>query len=240
MSNLPILYVIILLLAGLLMPVMGVINGPKVRPMLDSHPERRVSVYLQTIIMLFFLGGLVLLAMWLNQQPLETIGAQFLANGKSLLILLAICLGFLLLINLIKPREHWLPGLKQTYHQVMYLLPASTREYRTSILMAFAAGFSEEIVFRGFLFHQINLLIPIVPSVILVNLIFGLCHWGTGIKNATWSFLLGVTWSLTYLWTESLWIPVLTHILVDLLSMTLGYQINKLRADTLIQTADSR
>ena len=218
---------------------MGVLNGPKVRELLDSHPEKRISVYFQTIVMLILMGGLVLIAMWLNQHSLDAIGAQFLTNGVSLSVLLVICLGFLLLINLINSKRHWLRGLKHTYHQVMYILPASSREYRTSILMAFAAGFSEEIVFRGFLFHQMTLFIPIMPSVILVNVIFGLCHWGTGFRNASWSFLLGVIWCLIFLWTGSLWIPVLTHILVDLLSMTLGYQINRLSRDTLTQSADS-
>ena len=237
MSNLPTLYLVILLLVGLLMPVMGVMNGPKVRVLLDSRPESRISVYLQTILMLVFMGSLVLIAMWRNQQSLEVIGAQFLVDGASLSVLVASCLVFLLLINLLQLKKNWLSGLKRTYHQVIYLLPASSKEYRMSIIMSFAAGFSEEIVFRGFLYYLVNTFMPMVPAILLVNVIFGLCHWGTGIKNASWSFFLGVSWSLIFLWTGSLWIPVLTHVLVDLLSMTLGYKINRLSTGTLTHTA---
>ena len=75
------------------------------------------------------------------------------------------------------------------------------------------------------MFWQINEYMPIIPSILFTNLIFGLCHYGTGLKNAMIAFGLGVFWSVLYYITGSLWLPILGHVFMDMYSSTLAKKI---------------
>ena len=105
---------------------------------------------------------------------------------------------------------------------IKFLLPSTAEEYRWSIAVSFAAGICEEIVFRGFLYWQMVQWLPVIPAIIITNLIFGLCHFATGLKNASLAFGLGVLLSFLFLYTESLWWLMLIHVLIDIYSMTKG------------------
>lgn len=224
-------YTILVVVIGLLMPFLGVANGNKVKEMLDRSPQLKVSVYRQTIVMLWIITVLVLLARYFNNHPLSHIGAEFVLDYKLITKLLIACLGFLGLVNLVKLSSGSATWLERLYHRVLYLIPVSKSEYRWSIVLSFTAGFCEEIVFRGFLYEQANMYMPEFSALILVNVIFALCHWGTGYKNALWSFVLGVIWSVIYLKTGTLWLSVLTHILIDISSMTIGRKLLRQQKD---------
>ena len=209
------------------MPIMGITNGVKVKDMLDKSPELRISVYKQTILLQLILSALIFLSLFINGEQLESIGANTLTHPKSLVILIVTCLLFMWFISNLKLSSNWHEKLKRKYRRVFYILPETKAQYHWSILMSFAAGFGEEIIFRGFLFSQVSQLMPEFIAIVVINIIFALCHWGTGIQNALYSFGLGIIWSIIYWYTGSLWIPILTHIMVDLMSTGLGYKIRQ-------------
>ncbi|GJM29834.1 MAG: hypothetical protein DHS20C17_24690 [Cyclobacteriaceae bacterium] len=233
-----IFYIILLVVIGILMPFLGVTNGNKVKDILDRSPQLKVSIYRQTIVTLWVITVLVLVMMYFNNQPLSHIGAEFILDHMLMTKLLIVCIGYLGLVNLVNLSASSADRLKQLFHRVLYIIPVSKKEYRWSILLSFTAGFCEEIIFRGFLYEQANMYMPEFMGLIVVNIIFALCHWGTGYKNALWSFALGVIWSVIYLKTGSLWIPVLMHILIDITSMTFGRKL--LMQQKVQSTAKSR
>ena len=193
--------------------------------MLVRSPELKVSIYRQTIITLLTLSAVVLLVIYFNQHSITQIGAGFILQPDLVSILIITCMSLLGLLQLFKPGKSILAKLRAQYHRVLYIMPYTSQEYKVGLLLSFVAGFTEEIIYRGFLFEQVHLYLPYLPSVILINVVFALCHWGTGLKNAFWSFVLGVIWSISYWVTDSLWLAIMVHTMVDLLSLTFGYKV---------------
>ena len=132
------------------------------------------------------------------------------------------------MINKIEIDPSQTDQLASKYKDVIFLLPASLKEYKWAIVTSFAAGICEEIVFRGFMFLQLNQYLPLVPALILTNLVFALPHYATGIKNALTTFMLGLFWSLSYLLTDTLAFAIFTHILIDMHSSTQAVKLNTL------------
>lgn len=218
-------YLILTLFIGVVMPTLGVLNGNKVKKLLTQSPELRISIYRQTIFTLLLIASLVFIAMWFNKNTLDEIGASFILNPTAMMWMMAMNLSVLWVFYSQKFGDRILEKIQRQFQRVIYLIPATKQQYHWSIALALVAGFTEELIFRGFLYEKILGYLPTIPALILVNMVFGLCHWGTGLKNALWSFGLGVVWSLSYTITDSLWLAMSTHIMVDLISMTTGYAV---------------
>jgi len=115
--------------------------------------------------------------------------------------------------------------LTKTYKDIMYLMPANKKQYNASVLVSIIAGVCEEIIFRGFLYWQLQQYMPVYLAFILTNVLFGLGHAGTKLKNALMTFVLGIIFSTVYVLTESLWSAIVLHIIVDFQSMINGYKL---------------
>ena len=224
-------YLLLLFILGILFPINGVLSGKRIKEFLSTNPQGKMIFYRQTIIIQFVLATLVFAAMAFNRDSLDEIGLSFFRQPLLVLGLLAICfLGWWLLWNYrFAPRR-----LRRSIERdaaVKFLFPTTKQEYHWSIGVSFAAGISEEIVFRGFLYWQLAQFLPIIPSIILANLVFGLCHYGTGPKNAFLAFSLGVLLSILFLYTDSLFFLMIIHVLVDIYSMTKGKRYFDLNAE---------
>jgi uncharacterized protein len=89
------------------------------------------------------------------------------------------------------------------------------------------AAFIEEMFFRGYLFNRLTDLtgngrIGIVIALVVSSLVFGAAHAYQGITGAVDTFLAGMVLGLLYLFARrNLWLPILTHGIID----TLGFLI---------------
>jgi len=95
----------------------------------------------------------------------------------------------------------------------------------TILLGVVAAGFFEELFFRGFLFGQLfkNTRLGFIPSVLFGALFFGSLHLhqSTDMMELTGIFLItflgGILFAWTYVeWNYSLWVPIFLHMLMNL------------------------
>ncbi len=79
--------------------------------------------------------------------------------------------------------------------------------------IALAAG--EEILFRGYLFQRFMEIVGPVASTLIVSILFSLLHFIDGREATTISalnvMLAGVLFTLAYLKTGSLWLPIAMH-----------------------------
>ncbi len=215
-------YLILLLVVGILLPINGILSGKRIRQFLNQYPEGRLFFYKQTVAIQIVLAMLVIAAMAFNKDALVEIGLSFFTQPLWVIGLLAICLLGWWLISKYRFDEQKLRREVEKDKAVKFLLPSTDEEYRWSIGVSFAAGICEEIVFRGFLYWQLTQVLTVIPAILLTNFIFGLCHYGTGPKNASLAFGLGVILSVLFLYTDSLWILMVIHVLTDILSMTKG------------------
>ena len=217
-------YLLLLFILGILFPINGIISGRRIKKFLSENPDGRMMFYQQTIVIQIVLSILVFAAMAFNRDSINEIGLSFLMQPLHVLGLLTVCfLGWWLLRVYRFDRQKLRREIERNA-AIKFLFPSTNKQYHWSIGTSFAAGISEEIVFRGFLYWQLAQLVPVVPAILLTNFVFGLCHYGTGLKNAFLAFGLGVLLSVIYWYTESLWIPMMIHVLTDIYSMTKGKQ----------------
>ena len=97
------------------------------------------------------------------------------------------------------------------------LIPRTTREKRVFTLLAVAAGFGEELAFRGYALPALS---PYLwgpwGSAVFGSLTFGLLHAYQGPFGMARAALLGLILAASLILTASLWPAILAHILLDL------------------------
>ena len=78
----------------------------------------------------------------------------------------------------------------------------------------------EEILFRGIIFNRLNRNMNIVVSLILQAIIFGAFHMN--LIQGIYTFILGIIIGLTYILLNSIWAPIIVHVVFNSLNFVLG------------------
>lgn len=132
----------------------------------------------------------------------------------------------------LQPFTNWLTNEPQDY-TAFSILKGNTSLYIKYIFFIWiSAAFGEEILFRGFLFQQFNILIPrfkykLVIIVLLSSILFAIPHFYLGWSGVFFTFLFGIIFSLIYIKCDyNLWICIIVHGLVDTVFITLAYTDN--------------
>lgn len=100
--------------------------------------------------------------------------------------------------------------------QVMFALDEPLYLIGGLVMGAVLVPIAEEILFRGVLFAALRRQSGPVPAAILSSVLFGLLHY----PDMVFPGMLGLTFSLLYHRTGTLWAPIGAHMLVN--SITLG------------------
>ncbi len=85
-------------------------------------------------------------------------------------------------------------------------------------LVAAAAGFGEELLFRGLIQAALGRWLGPVPALVLASVLFGLAHWITptyGLLAAVMGAYLGGVWLLS----GNLLVPIVAHWIYDLIAL---------------------
>lgn len=105
-------------------------------------------------------------------------------------------------------------------------LPSQKKEWNHYIVLAVSAGICEEVVFRFYLLsYWIQLTNQVIFGLILSAVLFGAVHLYQGyramVKIAVLALLLG--W--LFLLTDSLLLPIVLHIFIDIISGRIAYKL---------------
>jgi membrane protease YdiL (CAAX protease family) len=68
----------------------------------------------------------------------------------------------------------------------------------------------EEVIFRGFIFNELKKNISTTKAIGIQAFLFGLLH--LNLIQGSYAFLLGLFFAYIYLWTGSIWAPIVLHI----------------------------
>jgi membrane protease YdiL (CAAX protease family) len=204
---------------AVVLPLNGWRNYPKFLAVLEREPARtRFAVYAGNIIALLALTLLVLCWWFYKKRPFSEIGLLW-SPGQAFIIAtvavsIAVIIGFLFLDRVARfVRQR--PNLKRKLSTAPELLPRTSRELRLFLLMSFCAGICEEILFRGYLIWYLGAGMDITGAILLSSVIFGFCHAYQGKKGVFIIMPVGLVLAILYVWTGSLWAPVLLHIAID-------------------------
>lgn len=80
------------------------------------------------------------------------------------------------------------------------------------LLIVFLAPLAEEICFRGMLFGGLRTRLPLWAAALGAGLFFGMLHYSTGPTAVPSLVALGVIFSVVYEKSESLWPPIIMHV----------------------------
>ena len=196
-----------------------------------SSPEKRITVYGSTIVMLW-LPVLVLMFVVFqsgagNGLALDNIGFVFKWDWANLLGLFLVFLlagYFYYSLQKLKKNDKEQQALKSQMAYIQWFLPANPKEYRWFMYgVSISAGICEEILFRGYLIQALGDYLPTYGAVIISSVLFGLPHIYQGPIHVIRTAVLGLIMALIYLATESLLVPILLHVLVDMYGGAMAY-----------------
>lgn len=203
---------------------------------MDSQPGR------MTLIALAFEGGLGALALaigWLlSHSPAigmslesESAREQLAAIGWGLAATLPLLVALALLDRFpIGP----LKSLKEIAHDLIARLFRGA-SYLQLAVISLAAGFGEELLFRGLVQAGVARLIggEIGPWIALViaSVLFGVCHW-LNTTYALLAMLAGLYFGLLLMLSGSLWTPIIAHAAYDFIALVYLVRPNNLIRST--------
>jgi uncharacterized protein len=172
--------------------------------------------------MFLIIGALLIIALWIfNNRPLVDLGFISPSYG-NMVILHALALIIIYVIDTFtnyQNHKNDLTELKKLDH----IMPTTWQDYRHFIFLAIAAGVCEEIIFRGFLMNyvqqsMVNSEFRNLVTLVLPALAFSLGHIYQGIQSVFKIFAISLLFGAVYMYSGSLYIVIVIHVAIDLLS----------------------
>lgn len=177
--------------------------------------------------------------LWIDQGKLRLPKLQrqhLLVGTVSGLLFFAIIVGAYLLIGKqwidvveIRNRAQEVGFLAGLFNRTVYIVYIAS-----GLFYSFINSLIEELVWRGFVYSQCEVLIPAKLAVFLSALFFTLHHiidlaayfdWRVIVLGSSAVFIAGVVWSWFYRIHRSIWPSYISHVLADLAIFVVGFQI---------------
>jgi membrane protease YdiL (CAAX protease family) len=189
-------------------PVIAVAQARMVR---DPRELPRLAAYTSTIVTLWVLAGLCMLAAFMAGYTPEALVLGWIGVWHTLAWALGLTAATVLFIILLRRS-----GLRESEF-VLHLLPVTRSEKVVFAGLSLTAGIAEELVFRCFLFATLTAATgSLTFAVVLSTVVFGWAHAyqekGGAVRAATLGALLAVPPVLTGSAVPSM----IAHILIDL------------------------
>lgn len=196
-----------------------------------KDPSLRMQVYRSTAFYLWLPTVILLILTGTAHIPFEAIGISWrwdLNNQIAWGLLLLIAIYFYRALSNPTNPDEIKQFLEQQTDSLRCIMPSNKQELRffTSVVCV-SAGVCEELLFRGYLLYLFDDKMPIWAGVILSSIAFGLPHIYQGFQGVIRTALLGAVFALIYLVTDSLLIPILLHILVDVYGGHLMFKVTE-------------
>lgn len=214
---------ILFFIIGVLFPAVSLMqksSGVQL-PAFNSAEKRKIYI---SNSMFMWLPTLVILLTWIHRQ--RSLG-DFWFNSPVInqlaLVYVSIFIGLFVIetVYSIYPKSK-LKKARERFAKNTPFMPAKAAELPAFTFMAFSAGFTEEVIFRAFCIHYLYAIIPLSGSIFYViiivpALIFAIVHLYQGVEAVIKILAFGMLFGLIYFYTESLWIVIILHFLVDLI-----------------------
>jgi len=215
---------ILALFLVIILPLMSIKSDKISQELIESLPPKKHLFYTNGLMLI--IGALLVLTSWnVSERQWTELGISFPVLSGNVLVLTAV-LVFIYLLDIIYGRFNQ-KYQNERLQEMSYVIPANWKEYRHYIFLAFAAGISEEVIFRSFLITYLSHFLSIVQygdflSVLIPAVVFSLSHlyqgWWAVFKIMVIAILLG----FIFLLSGSLLIVVIIHVLIDLISGMMG------------------
>ena len=194
---------------------------------LDSDVvEVRRSLYLQALLIQWGLVA-VLGALWIvHARTARELGLVMSWSPAFLGMMFLVAIAIVLLAIQVRrgandPEVH--QAVMRRLGHFERMLPHTPGELRMFWALSLTAGVCEELLYRGFLMWYLSHWLGIVPTLLLVSVLFGLGHSYQGVRGILTTGIVAVVLGLVYVVAGSLVPAMLLHAAGDLHSGTLAY-----------------
>ena len=169
-------------------------------------------------------------AIWaVSGKPWADVGFAFtLDPAFAVALVLTIAIVIWLIMQLREVRSASTAQLeiyKRHLGTVELIVPSSREQLQSFRRVAISAGVVEEFLWRGFLIWYLSQYLTIWYAAGLATILFGLAHAYQGWRKVPQLALVGSAFTILYLMTGSLLLPVALHIAFDLLQGQLAFEI---------------
>jgi CAAX protease family protein len=193
--------------------------------------KARLDFYRAAIISQWVLAPAALVAT-LRDGPSAAASGLILPQMTLETLALTIVIGIAILsqspiVPAVRTRMERSDQARRLLYPMRNLLPRTDPERRRWVVVALTAGFCEELLFRGFLFYYLQAYwgASLYAAVVISSLFFTFSHWYQGNANMLRVGLVGLLLGILYAATESLFFPVVLHVLLDLGALNRGGRI---------------
>jgi len=202
-----------------ILPMDSLISVRHQAGMAQRPPINRLHTYLSGSLVLW-LSLCVVIGNWIYQGGhLVELGIEA-ANSRALLSTLLLIIFAALVIRLLAKKiqhsEKFRHGYIGNDNYLREMLPRTRTERNTFYLLSVSAGVCEELIYRGFVFAYLLHYIPMPWVVVLSSVLFGLAHSYQGLKGIPLTGAVGLLLALLYLYTGSIWAPIVLHAAIDI------------------------
>jgi membrane protease YdiL (CAAX protease family) len=219
---------VLILVLGL--PLNSIVQGKHQLPnRLDWTASDKIKFYWTNAAALWGLFATVVMIWWISGKDMILLIDKFKIPHWSplalILVMIVITAYFFELFWSTHPKLDKEATVKRLSQQTPFL-PSQEKEWSHYIGLAITAGICEEVVFRFYLLsYWIQLTNQIIIGLMLSSVLFGAVHFYQGyramFKIGALSFLLG--W--LFILTESLLIPIILHVFIDVVSGRMAYKL---------------
>ena len=213
----------------IVLPVLSVTDYRKLKSQLNAgKPTARLFYYRSTMAWSWGVT-LAVAALWLvYKRSIPQLGFGF-ETGRGfwigLAITVALC-GLAVMQTIVLRRDpEKSRAAASRMEPLQAMIPRTNQEAWEFSALSITAGICEEILYRGYLMVYITSTVAIEsmwPAALLSSLAFGLGHAYQGPKGVLKIGLLGLAMAGLYLLTGSLWLLIVLHAVIDLVSGRIG------------------
>ncbi len=190
-------------------------------------PGVRLRQFRMTALVQWALVGGVVAAWIASKRSLSALGFQFPLDWRAILVtVLCVAVAYLYHAQLaaLTASKGALERLAPSIEPVADLLPTTERERKWFYFLSFTAGICEEWLYRGFFVWYLVNAMPLYLAVAITSALFGLCHAYQGRKGIVKTGVVGLVFSLLYVFGRTIYPVMLLHAAIDVVGGAMGYE----------------
>lgn len=221
-----------LVLASIIaMPLYSLWEADRVKNAVLAGTKTRVRAY-QEAMLFMWMPTLLLLALVaygeVSNAALGLVWQGHLANWLGLAFVAAIAIYFFYSATSLSNNAELCEQYRNAAQSHDWMLPTNKSELRWFTAgLSISAGVCEELLFRGFLIGVMSHEVGVIASLVGSSLLFGICHLYQGWTNVLRTGVIGLVLGVIFILTESLWVVIVLHALVDVYGGFVGFTLNK-------------
>ena len=205
-------------------PVLSANNGKPNKELIESLPPKKHLYYTNGLLLI--IAALLILTAWnIENRSWILLGVR-MPEINQIVILAVATIAVIYLVDIVSTFFKK-DKTDKKLEDLTYVIPLNWSEFKHYIFLACAAGFSEEIVYRGFLIHYIlyighDLPYSEVYAIAIPAIAFAISHRYQGWWAVSKISLIAILLGIVYYYSASLLIVIIIHILIDIISGIMG------------------